>query len=95
MKTLVKTCQGSVVGILPRETPATLHGCGEDREGGSEIDRKSVLNNGSRQRAVESSTLGSQPCVQGDIIKEMGRPPDVKTQAQDVDEGVVTVSAPR
>ena len=78
----MKTRRGSVIGILPRETPATLHGCGEDREGGSEIDRKSVLNNGSRQRAVESHIFGSPPCVEKDITHETGGPRDVKTQAQ-------------
>ena len=42
----------------------------------------SALNSGSRQGAVESYILGTQPRVQKDIIKVVGRPRDVKTQAQ-------------
>ena len=79
----MKTSRVSVIGILPRETPATLHGFGEDREkGDSEIDRRSVLNNGSRQCAVQIYIFGSQPCVEKDVTREVGGPRDVKTQTQ-------------
>jgi hypothetical protein len=40
------------------------------------------LNNGSRQRAVESYIFGSQPSVENDITREVGGPRDVKTPAQ-------------
>ena len=48
------------MGILPRETPATVHGeRGGFREGSP--DHTSVLASGSRQRAVEIYILGTQP----------------------------------
>jgi hypothetical protein len=65
-------CTG--IGILARETPATF--------GWGSPDHTSVLTSGSRRRAVKTYVLGPQPCVQKDIIKEAGRPRDVKTQAQ-------------
>ena len=40
------------------------------------------LNNGSRQRAVESYIFGSQPPVEKNITHEVGGPRDVKTLVQ-------------
>ena len=57
-------------------------GVGRIEKGDSEIDRRSFLNNGSRQCVVERYIFGSQPCVEKDITHEVGGPRDVKTQAQ-------------
>ena len=39
------------------------------------------------QCTVESYILATQPCVQKDIIKEVGRPRDVNSQIVDSDSG--------
>ena len=90
VKTLVKTCRGSVIGILPRETPDTLHGIGEGREGehprrGISLPTRICLwGGGSRHRVVENYIFGSQPCVQKGHHQEGGRPQDVKKKQTQV-----------
>ena len=70
----------TVIGILPRETPDTLHGIGEGRASRREYcdtrekwDLSTNTNlpwggGGSRQRTVESYIFGSQPCVQKGLV---------------------------
>jgi hypothetical protein len=70
-----------VIGILPRETPATLHGCGEDLGRGVPITHPSyqlgVVNLRLKATSSELNRVSKK-----DIIKEGGRPRDVKTQTQ-------------
>ncbi len=68
-----------MIGILARESQDTFLGRVEKTipDLGSDL---SSVRGGSRQNASESYILGTQPRVQKDIIKEVGRPPDVKSR---------------